>query len=279
LVEYEAGFQAQLFESTIPPQVRFTFTRVAVDQVYGAAMARPFQGRLLKEWSQSIEADRMAKIRDAVRIGIVEGQTTQQIVQRVRGTRAKGYSDGIIEISRRNAEAVVRTAVSHVAGVTRDKFYEGNADLIKAVVWSATLDGRTSDACRIRDSKRYHPVTHKPIGHSVPWLGGPGRLHFRCRSSSVPITKSWREFGADIDEMDPGTRASMDGQVPADLAYGDWLQKQSAARQDQIVGPARGLLMRKGEMPFDSLYTNRGEFLTLEQLRERDAAAFARAGV
>jgi hypothetical protein len=52
-----------------------------------------------------------------------------------------------------------------------------------------------------------------------------------------------------------------------------------AARQDEIVGPTRGALMRSGKLPFDSLYTDRGEYLTLDQLRERNAAAFKRAGV
>ncbi|MGT2493119.1 hypothetical protein ACU4GD_28060 [Cupriavidus basilensis] len=55
-----------------------------------AALSRPFQGRLLKEWASNIEADRMVRIRDAIRIGFVEGQTTDQIIRRVRGTRAKG---------------------------------------------------------------------------------------------------------------------------------------------------------------------------------------------
>ena len=37
--------------------------------------------------------------------------------------------------------------------------------------------------------------------------------------------------------------------------------------------------MREGKLPFDSLYTDRGVYLTLDQLRERNAAAFKRAGV
>ena len=41
---------------------------VSVLQVYAAAMSRPFQGRLLSEWSKSIEVDRMSRSRDAVRI-------------------------------------------------------------------------------------------------------------------------------------------------------------------------------------------------------------------
>ena len=49
----------------------------------------------------------------------------------------------------------------------------------------------------------------------------------------------------------------MDGALPADLTYGQWLQKQSAARQDEVVGPTRGALMREGKLPFDELYSRR----------------------
>jgi hypothetical protein len=70
--------------------------------------------------------------------------------------------------------------------------------------------------------------------------------------------------------MPPGTRASMDGQVPADLTYADWLKKQSAARQDEILGPTRGKLFRSG-MPMERFYNDQGVWLTLPQLLERSA--------
>lgn len=276
---YELMYQNQLFATTLPGGAPFTVAAVTADQVYAAAVARPFQGRLLSEWMSGLEADRAVRIRDAVRMGYLEGQTSEDIVRRIRGTRAGKFQDGIMQIDRRNAEAVARTALSHIAESVRESVFASNSDIIKEVVWHSTLDGRTSTGCQIRDNKRYHPVSHKPIGHSIPWLGGPGRLHWRCRSASYPVTKSWKELGLPMDDMDAGTRASMDGQVPADLSYGDWLRKQSAARQDEIVGPARGKLMREGKMPFDALYTNRGEMLTLEQLQARDAAAFKRAGL
>lgn len=281
LAEYEAGYQLELFRAAVPPQVIASAGLVSVnaEQAYAAAMARPFQGRLLKEWAQSIEEGRMTRIRDAVRMGYVQQETVQQIVRRIVGSRDRNQRDGIIEIDRRNAEAVVRTAISHTAGFTRDRFYEANADLVKAEVWSATLDTRTSDLCRIRDGKKYTAGTHKPIGHSVPWLAGPGRLHWQCRSSSVPVLKSWRDLGVDADEAAPSTRASMDGQVPEDTTYGQWLKRQSAARQDQVLGPERGKLFRAGGLTLEQFYNDKGRLLTLDELRKRDAVAFRDAGV
>lgn len=281
LTEYEAGFQRQLFESVVPPQViaQVGIASISVDQVHAAAMSRPFQGRLLSEWMRGLEADRATRIRDAVRMGYVEQQTVSQIVQRVRGTRAKGYSDGVIEIDRRNAESVVRTAISHTAGFARDRFYDDNGDLVKAVAWASTLDSRTSPICQLRDGKQYAPSTHKPIGHSLPWLGGPGRAHWRCRSTSIPVLKSWRELGLDVDELPPGTRASMDGEVPADLTYGQWLKRQSAARQVEVLGPSRAALFRTGGLPIEKFSDDKGKWLTLEQLKEGEAKAFKASGL
>lgn len=277
LTDHEAGFQLRLFRSELPELVKIAETNP--EQVYGAAMARPFQGRLLSEWASSIEADRMARIRDAIRIGIVENQTTPQIVQRIKGTRANGYADGLLEIDRRNAEAVVRTAVSHVAAFTRDRFYQANNDLIKAVVWLSTLDTGTTVICQLRDGKEYTNDTHRPIGHSYPWLGGPGAAHWNCRSSSVAVTKSYRDLGINMDELPPGSRASMDGQVPGETTFADWLKRQSAARQDEILGPTRGKLMREGGLTLDRFANDKGKWYDLEQLRAIDAAAFAKAGV
>lgn len=279
--QYEAGYQSALLNSVLPAAVaaRVTVLPLSADAVYTAAMAQPFQGRLLREWMDGLEATRALRIRDTIRIGFLEGQPTSQILQVIRGTRAAKYEDGIIQTDRRHAESVARTALSHVAGAMRDAMFERNDDIIKAVVWHSTLDMRTSSGCQVRDNKRYDAVSHKPIGHSNTWGAGPGRLHWRCRSSSYPVLKSWAELGIPIAELDATTRASMDGQVPADTSYGEWIKKQSAARQDEVLGPTRGKLMREGRMGFDEFFTARGQSLTLDQLRDRDAAAFRRAGV
>lgn len=278
---YEAGYQLEMFRSVIPAQAQATIgvVGVNVEQVYAAAMSQPFRGRLLAEWAKGIEATRMARVRDAVRIGFVEQQSIGEMVRTIRGTKAGGYADGLLEIDRREAEAVVRTAVSHTAGIVRDRTLAANAGIVKAVRWVSTLDSRTSELCRVRDTLRYGVEDHKPIGHAVPWLAGPGRLHWQCRSTSVAVVKSWREMGINIDDFSPSTRASMDGQVPADLSYPQWLAKQGASRQDEILGPTRGALLRQGGMTVEQFSNNKGRWLTLAELRSRDDAAFGRAGL
>jgi hypothetical protein len=100
-----------------------------------------------------------------------------------------------------------------------------------------------------------------------------------CRSSSTPVLKSYRELGIPIDEISASTRASMDGEVPAETTYSEWIAKQSAARQDEVLGPTRGKLFRQGDLAIDRFTNDKGVFLTLDELRARDAKAFERSGL
>lgn len=277
--QYEASWQQMSLGSVLPAQV--SVASVAVDQIYAAAMSRPFQGTLLKDALTEVSAFTAKKIRETIAQGIVEGRTTDQIVRDIRGTKASNYTDGLLERSRKDVEAIVRTAVSHVANTTQTNVMAANSDLIRAVQWSATLDLRTTSQCRLRDGLLYETVSHRPIGHSIPWRGGPGSLHWNCRSAQVPVLKTWKEMGLDLaggPEL-AGTRASLDGQVSKDLDYASWLKRQSAERQDEVLGPKRGKLLRAGGLDLKDMYDQRGRFLTLEELRARSAAAFQRAGV
>jgi len=272
LAEVESLSEAAMLQAAVPApvQLRFPIAGLVWEQVYAAALARPFQGRLLKDWAKNVEAGRMTMIRNTVRQGFVEGKTTADIVKAVRGTKENNYEDGILNRGRRELQAVIQTALSHTAAVARDMSVKANEDIIKAVKWVSVLDGRTSEMCRIRDGLRYTADSkHKPIGHKIPWGNGPGQLHWNCRSTSIPITKDWRDLDFVFEELAENTRASMDGQVPADLTYGQWFAKQSAQRQNEIVGPVRAELFREGKVTFDKFYDDKGKWLTLEELMAR----------
>jgi SPP1 gp7 family putative phage head morphogenesis protein len=272
LSKVEAASEAGMLRQVVPlpVQVKFPIAGIAWEQVYAAALARPFQGRLLSGWAKSVEAGRMALIRNAIRQGFVEGRTTADIIKTIRGTKANRYEDGILNRSRRELATIVQTALSHTSAVARQQTMEVNADLVKGLRWVSTLDSRTSEICRIRDGKLYTATKQpKPIGHSIPWGTGPGQIHFNCRSTSVMVLKSWQELGFDLPELSTGTRASMDGQVPEDLTYGQWFARQSAERQDEIVGVTRGKLFRDGKITFEKFYDDKGKWLDIKDLERR----------
>ena len=270
LAVHEVELQAKLisFGSTRPA------TAVSREQAYSAGSEAPFRGRLMSDWASGIGQRRMQRIQDSLAMGFVEGRTVDEMVRTLRGTRAQGYKDGIINASNREVSAIVRTAVGHYAQAAREVLFEQNADLIDELEWVATLDSRTSEICMIRDGKRY-TVDHEPIGHELPWLGGPGQAHWNCRSSCVPRLKLASELGL----TGSADRASVDGPVSAATTYASWIKRQPAARQDEVLGKSRGKLMRQGKYTLDRFYNNEGRFLTLEQLRARDAKTFERLGL
>jgi SPP1 gp7 family putative phage head morphogenesis protein len=264
LAEYEVEWQGELFRHTLP--IDFDVIRPDRHQLKAAVEARPFQGALLKEWIEGLETARYHRLRDAIRIGYVEGQSVDQLVRRVRGTKAQGYKDGVLDISRRSAEAMVRTAVNATATHARDALYAENTDLIKSVRWVSTLDNRTTPVCRGRDGKVY------PVGK-----GPRPPAHINCRSTTVPVTKSFRELGIDLDEVPPGTRASMDGQVPAGKSYSDWLRGKSEDFQADILGKKKAKLFRDGKINLDRFVDEKGREYTLEELRRREREAWNKA--
>ena len=103
----------------------------------------------------------------------------------------------------------------------------------------------------------------------------------------IPVTKSWKELGINLKEAPAGTRASMNGQVPATMTYNDWLKKQPVGFQDDILGKAKGQLYRKGGLPMDKFVDMKtGHEFTLKELRTKDIegvkgykGAFTKAGL
>lgn len=246
----------------LPPAALDVITPAAAI-LRAAATARPFQGRLLREWVREHPAATRFRLRGAIRQGVAQGETIDQIVRRVRGTRAAGYRDGIMEVNRRGAESMVRTAVSHTVNAARTVTYQENADLVKGVQWVATLDSRTSQTCISLDGKVF------------PLNSGPRPpAHVSCRSSTIPVLKSWKELGISLPESPTGTRASMDGQVAGDMRYADWLGTRSKAFQDEVLGPTRADLWRRGDIPMDKFVDYSGKAYTLEQLRAKYPRAF-----
>ncbi|QNU15830.1 minor capsid protein [Thermomonas sp. XSG] len=241
-----------------------TAAPLAVRGAGGGMLLEPF----IAAWtSASIE-----RVEGVIRRGYFEGRTTEQIVRDVRGTKAANYRDGILEVNRRNARTVVHTGLQHVAHVARTETMKANADIVKGYRWVSTLDSRTSELCQSLDGRTFD-LGEGPLPPAHP----------NCRSTVVPVTKTFRELGIDVDEVPPGTRASVDGQVPASLTYFEWLKTQPASFVEEALGPTRAAVFLKGGISSDDFATlqlgRNFQPLTIEEMREKAPKVFERAGV
>ena len=192
LVAHEVDFEQRILLEALP--VRITLESVPIQKVRAATFAQPFGGgqgaaRTLKKWFSDLSAVDQQRITSVVQQGVIQSKTIDQTVRDVVGTRAGGFNDGVLAISRRNAEAVVRTGINHISNVARESVWEANSKVISALRWTATLDGRTSAICRGRDGAAT-PVGDNPLPAGARRLSPPGArppAHPNCRSLMIAI--------------------------------------------------------------------------------------------
>lgn len=279
LVDYEIQFQTALLRRAIPAEVLESNPLVTVSSeiISARVLQETFQDGTLEDWLEGAIQNRQKAIRDEVRRRSAAEETSDQIIADL-GQRLLSDPDRFLEGARRGLASIVRTLLALVVSLVCTIFYDANSSLIRALQWISVLDNRTTPWCRARAGRCYTLGDHEPIGHAIPWFTGPGRLHFCCRSKAAPVFKSADELAGGA-WMSPATRRRMDGRIPPVLTFAEWLAEQPAERQDEVLGRTRGRLYREGGLGAETMYTNSGEFLTLEQLRARDAAAFERAGL
>lgn len=225
-----------------------------------------FAGLVLDDWFDTLSRSTQKNVMVAVNRGIVEGETTDQIIRRIRGTRTLRFKDGVWETTRRQAEAVTRTTINHVSTQARMEYFKENEDIIKGVQWVATLDARTSTICAGLDGK----VFKIDKGPRPP-------AHVNCRSTISPILKSAGQLG--LKDLPEGTRASMNGQVPASITYGEWLKRQPLSIQEEVLGVGKAKLFNEGNLPIEKFTTSSLEPLSLDELRLLEEKAFDKAGL
>lgn len=240
-------------------------TKETVDVIVRNLLIR---GTPAAEWWRKQSAATVSQFRTQVGVGFLEGETLPQIVRRVIGGKRHGrYIGGIMDIQRRNANALVRTAVNAISARAKDRVYRANADVIAYIEQISTLDNRTTLVCRAYDGKRWDVVTKKPVPPTtLPYRGGVPR-HFSCRSVEAPGTKSWEELGIEgPKEWNAGQRASMSGPVPATWSMDDWLNQYNDTTQNKILGKARASLWRRNEISLAGMLDQTGRPLTLAQI-------------
>lgn len=267
------------------------------------ATSRPFEGKLLKDWARTLPAEDLRRIRSAIQTGMVAGEDGATIARRVIGTRALKGADGVVQISRNQVQAVVRTAVQFITSNARKSFAEENAKLIQKELYVATLDSKTTPICRALDGKGYK------LGE-----GPVPPVHWQCRSVRVPMVDDefvstrpakpvteqglLREYArknklgtiSSRDQLPRGMKGSFDawarkrtrelvGQVPSTTTYSQWLRTQTIEFQEDVLGKAKAKLFREGGLPLDKFVDVNGKELSLAQLASKYKKEFELAGL
>lgn len=159
------------------------------------------------------------------------------------------------------------------------------------------------------------PICSSLDGLTFPIAEGPvPPLHFMCRSLRVAVLdqdvlgrRPAREFTqkqlvrefvrenklpkatsrkalprGQLGKFDTFSRArirELTGTVPAKVSYQQWLGRQSATFQDDVLGSTRGRLFRRGEVKLDRFVNRAGDSIPLSELARLERKAFFSAGL
>lgn len=166
------------------------------------------------------------------------------------------------------------------------------------VVHNSTLDNRTSQQCLALNGLSWKLPDFEPIDHKIEWPGYPPR-HFNCRSTTTAVFKSFKELSADkavtteaggrsdmqtlyeqnlresgmsedkIKQAVFEAKASMDGQVPREQNFGNWLSNKPVAFQDELLGKGKAQMWRDGKISLSQLVDQQSRPLTLAELKSK----------
>lgn len=255
---YEAEFNMTLLGKVVRAVVQLNTPVPA--QIAAAALADPMdlevgKGRQRISIAGALDefgTKKSAEIISQIRVGSALGETSDQIARRLTPLGVK---------QKEQAAALVNTMTNHIASTARVEVLKDNDDILKGMRRIATLDSRTTLFCMSIDQT------------IIPLDGPRPPYHWRCRTTLVPVLKD--EYARDI----PGsTRPSVgpDGveQFNSKVSYAEWLARQPAAFQRNILGSARYELFSKHKLTLDKFIDDNGKTLTLKELREREPMAF-----
>ena len=276
LVELEIQYTRQVIDGTIG--IDGATIAPTVETMSALANDTLVEGATVKEWWDRQKPHIRNGIVDEIRKGVFAQESNNQILQRIRGTRKKNFTDGMIGVTKNTAERIVRTSINSIGNAARNETYQKNADIIKGLQLLATLDTRITKICLSRAGSRWDIRTGKPLPGSPrkEIYPGPPPYHWRCRTVEIPLLYSYEELlgarGAEFDraleELGPGKRASLDGTVAGNETGQPWFRKQSRERQLKILGPGRLDMFEAGTLKLPEMIDQRGFPLSIDELKE-----------
>lgn len=224
------------------------------DQVRQFFVDQPLGGRLLSEWvDRSFTSGAQQLMLDAIRAGVMQGESYRKLERRVMDAAAQGFG-----ITQREAATLVRTYVQSANTGAQEAVYKQNEDIIRGYKRVETLDNHTCRICALMDGAKYGLHEKKP---DLP-------AHPNCRGVYLPLLKSFRELGLDMDEFEEVARpwairgtgnlgtsgAKIEEYGTSKEDFHGWLMSLPEDSQLKTsIGPMRLRLLKEGKVNWDEL--------------------------
>jgi len=252
----------------------FNPVALSATQLHSMAVNTPVGGRLLNTWvKDTFDHNIQESIKTEMLTGMLKGESYKDMARRFKTHAFTGLDNDM--------EALTRTYVQSANVNAAQDVAKANADIVKGWKWNSVFENRTCMQCLSLDSKG----TIYPIGE------GPAMpAHARCRCFPEIITKTFREMGLDIDEMeevyrpytvrgtvDPVTGVLKPGKIGVGGGkiietgrllgtYEDFLKIQPDAIQRKILGPTRLELWKSGKVKLADFTDKVGNVRLLKEM-------------
>jgi SPP1 gp7 family putative phage head morphogenesis protein len=176
-----------------------------------------------------VAGDAFETIRETLIRGVAQGQNPRVAARRmVRGIEV-GYNEALTR-----AMVITRTEMLDAHRAAARLTGLANANVLQGWQWVCALDARTCPSCWAQHGT-IHPLDEfGPIDHQ------------QGRCSGLPVTRSWKDLGFDIEEP-----ASVLQDAEAKF------QTLSPSTQRKIMGPQRLQLLNNGDISWSDLSTLR----------------------
>ena len=208
----------------------------------------------------SISLSQQRKIKDVVRKGMIDNLAVNKIAKNVGNA---------IDLPTSQLKTLSRTAITETSSTISNATYKLNEDVIDGYQYVATLDSRTSMICSRLDGKVFG--LDSTTGVRPP-------QHFNCRSTTVPIVKSYEDIKNTsssriskrrLSRLNSNTRASFNGQVPGKTNFEEFLRQQDPSFKLAVLGNKKRVdIFDLGKLKFTQFSTKTGELVSISRLEE-----------
>jgi SPP1 gp7 family putative phage head morphogenesis protein len=208
----------------------------------------------------SISLSQQRKIKDVVRKGMIDNLAVNKIAKNVGNA---------IDLPAAQLKTLSRTAITETSSNISNATYKLNEDVIDGYQYVATLDSRTSLICGRLDGKVFRLDDNRGVRPPQ---------HFNCRSTTVPIVKSYEDLNNTdssriskrrLKRLSGSKRASFNGQVPSETNFEKFLSQQDDNFKLTVLGNKRRVeIFNTGKLKFTQFSTKEGQLVSVGRLEE-----------
>lgn len=209
----------------------------------------PIAGLGIGDWFEKQAGDMNAALRGQIQLGLLNGETSQQIARRIFPELPTPETPGVFPRSKRSTLALVRTTTTTIqTQAAYETMKDVGDELAPAYRYVAVRDARTTPVCRALDGRVFRfddPKAKRPP------------QHINCRSTIIAEV-NYEALGI------PRPNTVKGGFTMGN--YAEWLRRQNASMQNTVLGQAGADLFRSGKASLSDLVNDDGRRMTNKAL-------------